>query len=117
MNRSGIITQVKKIIRNECGAIALLYALALIPVVGMLGLTIDSGRIFYVNSVITGAVDSAAIAGGRAGGTNANITQTALSIFNANIPQNFIATIPTPTVTISNSSSGQVINVAATATI
>lgn len=100
---------------QEKGAVILIWALALIPLVGMLGLSIDAGRIYYVNSVITGAVDSAAIAGARAASGNNSVVAKATAIFNANIPPNFIGTINGPTVTLS--SNNQVINVSATATI
>jgi Flp pilus assembly protein TadG len=96
----------KRLYRNDIGAVILLYALALVPIIGMLGIAIDTGRIYYVNSILTGAVDAAAIAGGRAGGTDANITQSATNMFNANIPPNFIGTITGPTINLSTDSSG-----------
>lgn len=100
---------------KDKGMVAIIYALALVPVFGMLGLAIDVGRDYYVHSVITGAVDSAAIAAVKAGGTANNMTQQATAIFNANIPPNFIGTISGPTVQISGNN--QIVNVSATAKI
>lgn len=97
------------------GVVALVYALALIPIFGMVGLTLDVGRDYYAHSVIAGASDAAAIAGAKAGGTPENMVQHATRMFNANIPQNFIGTVSGPTVTVSNDN--QVITVTATATI
>ncbi len=105
----------KSFIHKDKGVVAIIYALALIPLFGMLGLSIDVGRDYYVHSIIAGAVDSAAIAGAKAGGNTANMTQQATAIFDANIPKNFIGTISGPSVQIS--SNGQVITVTATATI
>ncbi|OJW51445.1 MAG: hypothetical protein BGO67_06785 [Alphaproteobacteria bacterium 41-28] len=103
------------IIRKDAGVVAIIYALALIPVFGMLGLSIDVGRDYYVHAVITGASDAAAIAAAKAGGTTANMTQQGTAIFNANIPKNFIATVSGPTFTFS--SNNQVVTVTATGTI
>lgn len=105
----------KNFFQQEAGAILIIYALALIPIFGMLGLTIDVGRDYYVHSILTGATDAAAIAGARAGGTPANMSQQATAIFNANIPQNFSGTINGPNVVIA--SNGQTVTVSASATI
>ena len=101
--------------QKDAGVVAILYALALIPIFGMLGLSIDVGRDYYVHAVITGASDSAAIAAAKAGGTQANMIQQGTAIFNANIPPNFIGTVSGPTFTFS--SNNQVVTVTATATI
>jgi Flp pilus assembly protein TadG len=105
-------------IKNEVGAVILLYGLALLPLFGIIGLAIDGGRIFYVNAVISGAVDSASVAGAKAGGTNANIIQNATAVFNANIPNNFIGQITGPTVSITvDSQNHQIVTVTASAQI
>ncbi len=101
--------------QQQLGAVAIVFALALVPMLGFLGLTLDVGQIYYADSVITGAVDSAALAGAKAGGTPANMTAQATAIFNANIPQNFTPTMSAPQITVS--SNNTVVNVSATATI
>lgn len=100
---------------RDDGVAALIYAVALVPIFGMLGLTIDAGRDYYAHSVIAGAADAAAIAGAKAGGTPENMTQQATRMFNANIPVNFFGTISGPNVTIS--ADNRIITVTATATI
>lgn len=102
-------------LRKDKGLVAIIYALALVPVFGMLGLSIDVGRDYYVHSILTGAVDSAALAGAKVGGTPENMTQQATAIFNANIPANFIGTVSGPTVQLS--ANNQIITVTAKATI
>ena len=108
-------SQRKEFFRQEKGAVILIWALALIPLMGMLGIAIDAGRIYYVHSIITGAVDAAAIAGAKTAGTNGNIVGKATAIFNANIPSDFGGTINGPTITLT--SNNQIVNVSATATI
>jgi len=109
------VSQRKNFLREEKGAVAILWGLALIPLIGMLGLTIDIGRDYYVHSVIAGATDAAAVAGAKAAGSGGNATTQATAIFNANIPANFIATISGPSVTVG--SNGQTVTVTATGAI
>lgn len=110
------LNRLKKLLKSaDEGVVAIIYVVALIPLFGMLGLAIDGGRDFYVHSVITGAADAASIAGAKAGGTQDNMRQRAIDIFNANIPDNFIGTISGPTVQISQDS--KVVTVTATASI
>lgn len=110
-----LIGQTKAFFRTESGVVAVLYALVLIPIFGFLGLSVDLGQVYYVHSVISGAVDAAALAGAKAGGNSANMTQQATAIFNANIPPKFIGTISGPQVTIS--SNNQIVKVSATAQV
>jgi Flp pilus assembly protein TadG len=108
------IPQRKGFFREEKGAVILLWAVALVPLLGMLGMAIDLGRVYYVHSVITGASDAAAIAGAKTAGINGDVVGKATAIFNANIPKNFIGTIQGPTVTVANN---QVVTVTATGTV
>lgn len=105
----------KSFLHNQAGALIIILALALIPMIGFLGLAIDLGRDYYAHSFLTGAVDAAAIAGAKAGGSPANMTQQATAIFNANIPKNFSGTVTGPNIQIS--ANGQTITVSATATL
>lgn len=106
--------KMKSFFRGEGGAVAILFALALLPILGFLGLTIDIGQIYQLHAIVSGAVDSAALAGARAGGSNSNMTQHAIAIFNANIPSNKSWTVTAPTVSISSDS--KTITVSATIT-
>jgi Flp pilus assembly protein TadG len=110
-----LTSQGKTFFRKEAGAVILIYALALIPIIGFIGLAVDMGQVYYAHSIISGAVDAAAIAGAKAGGNAANMQQQATAIFNANIPSNFVGTISGPNVTIS--SNNQTVVVSASANI
>ena len=77
-------------LRTDVGAVAIIYALASIPILGILGLSIDLGRVYYAHTVLTGAVDFASLSGAKTLGTNpTNAAQQATAIFNANIPEGF----------------------------
>lgn len=110
-----ICWQARPYLRHDRGAVAIMFAVMLLPLMILLGMSIDLGRAYYINSVITGASDAAALAGAKAGGGTANMTRAATAMFNANIPSNFPATIGGPTIQFS--SNNQVITVAANATI
>lgn len=100
---------------NEKGAVILLWALALIPLLAVIGVAIDVGRAYYVHSVVAGAVDAAAIAGAKTAGVNGNVVGKATAIFNANLPPNFQATISGPNITLSRNN--QLVSVSAEGTI
>lgn len=55
----------KKFKRAADGGLVLLFALILVPVVGIVGLAVDSARAYAVRSQLQQALDSAALAGGR----------------------------------------------------
>ncbi len=110
-----IYHQIQIFSRNEQGAIAIIFGLLIIPILGFFGLSIDLGNVYYVQSVIGGAVDAAALAGGRSGGTPEKIKAQATAIFNANIPKNLIGSISAPTITLTQNNT--VVKVTATGTI
>jgi len=110
-----IYSQAKNFSCKEQGTISIIFAFSIIPILGFLGLGLDLGRLYYVNSVLGGAVDAAAIAGARTGGTTADIQTQATAIFNANIPTNLINSISAPTITVTQNNT--VVKVAATGQI
>jgi len=107
--------QKKEFFRNERGAVILLWALALIPILAVLGLAIDIGRAYYVHSIVAGAVDAAAVAGARTAGVNGDVIGKATAIFNANIPSTMQLTIAGPNVSLSQNN--QLVSVSAQGTI
>ncbi len=56
---------VKRLCFDESGAVMVLVALALVVIVGMAGLVIDSGRLYLENQKIQNALDAAALAGAQ----------------------------------------------------
>jgi len=55
----------KKLTSNQSGATALMFALLLIPLLGMVGLAIDTARAYSVKLRLQEAIDSAALAGAK----------------------------------------------------
>ena len=60
--------------RDRSGAVAMIYGLMLIPMAAMIGLAVDFGRVYSVNSSTQGALDAAALAAGRAAQVEPNDT-------------------------------------------
>jgi hypothetical protein len=52
-------------LRQESGSIQVLYALALIPMIGALGLATDTARGYLVKARLSQSVDAAVLAGGK----------------------------------------------------
>jgi len=84
------------------GSIALVTALSLIVLVGMVGLAIDLGRAYGVKAKLNAAVDAAAIAGARAlvvGESDAervtNAQAAAQKFFAGNFPLDYLGATPT----------------------
>jgi Flp pilus assembly protein TadG len=111
--------------KRQQGAVSILVAIALLVLLGVLGLAIDSGLGYMIRARLDAATDGAAIAAGQAvtRGTDqatqsANAQQAANAFFAANYPVGFLgstATLGTPsinfnqgTVTIDLASQAQV---------
>jgi Flp pilus assembly protein TadG len=118
---------------KQKGQIAIMMAVSIIVLIGVVGLAIDSGLGYIVKAKLNAAVDAAAIAGGRAlsqGDTQANqrlyATQAAQKFFHANYPAGYMGSTPSdPAITVSfipppnctPPRCGTVIDVSATATL
>jgi Flp pilus assembly protein TadG len=83
--------------KNEHGQILIMAAFALIALLGMSGLAIDSGRGYGVKAKLNSAVDAAAIAGARAlanGDSDAvridNAKTAARNYYQANFPADYL---------------------------
>lgn len=57
---------VRSFARDRSGAVAMIFGIMLIPMAAMIGLAVDFGRVYAVNSSTQVALDSAALAAGRA---------------------------------------------------
>lgn len=84
------------------GQIAIIVAISLIVLIGMVGLAIDSGRGYGVKAKLSAAVDAAAIAAARGltvGDDDAerlaNAQASAQKFFNGNFPNNYLGSTPT----------------------
>ncbi len=75
--------------KSEDGAVAIIFGLVAIILVMMTGLAIDVGRVMHAERKLTGAVDSAALAGAKAlktpGATDAMVRTVAQTYFQKNM--------------------------------
>ncbi|MCR9221804.1 MAG: VWA domain-containing protein [Alphaproteobacteria bacterium] len=101
--------------RSRRGAAAPLVALAIIPMVGAIGLSVDAMRGYTLKSQLVHALDAAALAGGK-DLDPATVEDTVAAFFAANLPPGFMAsTITGPTIQID--SAQETIRVSASAEI
>src|SRR3954466_7356851 len=87
--------------RRQNGAVAIMVALSMLMLLGVVGLVIDGGLAYMVKARLNAAVDSAALAGARAVTTGANQSDqtasaqaAAAQFFAANISQNYLLSKP-----------------------
>lgn len=85
--------RVRQFRRDAKGSVAILFGLALIPILLGVGVAIDYGRALIVRERLADAADSAALAIGSWPGLNqAELKQKAQQFFNANYPVSAIGT-------------------------
>lgn len=79
-------------IRNTSGAVALLFGLTIIPILGFVGGAIDYANAYRTRTKLQSAVDAAALAAGReldAGNTSDGARSVANRVLEANLGDNF----------------------------
>ena len=69
---------------RQSGSIATLFALLLLPIVGITGLSVDFGRAFLVRNKLAYALDAAALAVGAGKGTEVELTEKMNDYISAN---------------------------------
>ena len=85
---------VRGLARNTRGNVAILFGLAIIPIVLGVGVAVDYGRALLVRERMTSAADTAALAiGSWTGLTEAELKTKAQQYFNANYPGNTLGTV------------------------
>jgi Flp pilus assembly protein TadG len=90
--------------RDRQGAVAIIFALALIPLLLGAGAAIDLGRAYMVKSRLGYAIDAAALAVGAATTTDrAELEEIMLAFFAANYPANELGVPATPVMEINDS--------------
>ncbi|WP_191252209.1 TadE/TadG family type IV pilus assembly protein [Kordiimonas sediminis] len=92
MLRTKLCTGLFSLKRNEDGAIMIKTALLLVPFIALLGIGIDMSRIYLYRSELSGALDSAALAGGKAFNqfNEAEREAQIRAFFNENFPTNYM---------------------------
>jgi Flp pilus assembly protein TadG len=82
--------------RESGGSLLPMFALTMVPMMGMVGAAVDYSRASGVHAGLQSALDSATLAAARDG--TANWPTVALAVFNANLPERG-ATVAAPTFT------------------
>ena len=82
--------------RDRSGAVAMIFGLMLIPMAAMIGLAVDFGRVYAVNSSTQVALDSAALAAGRVAQVESSdiinkASAAATAYFNQSKPKNVVS--------------------------
>ena len=80
----------RKFAQDARGAVAVLVALAAVPLIGTIGIGVDTARGYIAQSRLSAAVDAAALAGGNDffGGTRRD--EDIKKIFHANFPDGYL---------------------------
>lgn len=98
---------------DKRGTMAAVMAVAAVPIIGIAGIGIDSGRGYMLKQRMSQALDAAALAGGRAVYSESRDADIAKFYF-ANIPQGYLgATLQTPSIVIGENN--ETVTLAATA--
>ncbi|MBV1887208.1 MAG: hypothetical protein KUG61_09000, partial [Parvibaculaceae bacterium] len=73
--------------RQEAGNVAIIFALAIVPIIGGVGASVDISRAYIVKSRLNQALDAAGLAvGSLIGYSDAELTAKAQAFFDANYP-------------------------------
>lgn len=99
--------------RDRNGALAVVLAISLVPLMLGTGLSIDIGRAYIVKQNLMRAADAAALAVASASGNGQSSQDVAEKFLSANYPSSKLGTPGAPTVTITDAQ----VTVAATATL
>ena len=102
-----LTTLVGRFLRNRNGNIAVIFALMMVPLIFLLGMTIDFTQALRKKEQLDAAADAAAIAAVRPAmllQSNSVAAATATAIFNSRAQSlTGLVAIPTPTITVTNS--------------
>jgi Flp pilus assembly protein TadG len=91
------------VVRDRRGGVATFLAATIIPLIAFAGLAVDTSRGYLMKARLSSALDSAALAGGRAMHDPALRDEMVNRFFAANFPASYMgATITGPTITIDN---------------
>jgi Flp pilus assembly protein TadG len=119
LSRTVIVTA-RKLLADRRGNVLILAAAFLIPLLALIGSSVDVGRVYLARARMQEACDSASLAGRWSfsqGQTSDTATAEATKFFNANFKQGSFGTLPfTPTVTVTGTTT-KVVTVAASTTL
>ena len=94
---------IRSLFQCKRGNVSILFAFSLIPVVACAGMAVDVAQAYAAKTRMGYALDAATLAVGSSTGTNAQLTQIAQNIFNANFPSGTLGATPTIALTVTGS--------------
>jgi len=104
----------RPLLSDSRGNVAIIFALVLVPILGLVGATIDYGRSFNARNHLQAAVDTAALTGSTGEFENENLRLDAVNTaFNANFDTNAYGISVTPAVSFDDT----ITTVSASATV
>jgi Flp pilus assembly protein TadG len=90
-------------VRADRGSVLTWAALLMVPLLGFLGLGVDTARGYMVRARLSQALDSAALAAGRSNADQASAEEKGKTVFKANFPTGYMdATVTGPTFVFNN---------------
>lgn len=102
--------KIQKSVRKERGFVLLLTVLTMLAVLPIIGMAVDIGMVFLIQTRLSAAIDAAALAGARSfnrgldlSTQTTNAQATALKYFRANFPRGYMGTPindPDPTISV-----------------
>lgn len=101
--------------RREQGNVAITTALALVPLLALVGLSVDAGRAYLIESKLSQALDAAGLAGGRVMFESTRDSDIQ-AFFNANFPAGYLGASVSP-LAISADANGENLAVSVSATM
>ncbi len=111
-----LLAALRAVRKDRRGATALMFAAAAVPLLGMVGLAVDYGRAFLIQSRLQTAIDAGALAAGKMLNSTAEAQRDIAMFVAANLPPGFMgATIGSPAVTLDQTN--QRVGVTVTATL
>lgn len=96
----GLFLSFRRYIRQTTGAIAIMFALMVPVLVGVVGVSLDLSQAYLVKQRLSQALDAAALAAVASSTDSAEITQKVLDFFAANYPPSELGITFTPSVQI-----------------
>ena len=91
----------RRLARDRRGSVALIFALALLPLCMAVGLAVDTARAYAIKSKLSQALDAAALAVGSSTGSAAELQALGQKFFNANFHDSGLDAAASFTVTVS----------------
>ena len=103
----------RRFARDRRGAVAVIFIVALVPLIAAGGAAIDISRAYLVQQRLGMAIDAAGLAVGSSSGSEAELRQKMERFFRANYPANEVGVAATPVMTMT----GGRIQISATASV